>query len=491
MPCATSTPRATSLNKLAMLLFAAATLGLSACATTYSEQVQSAHAHVIQGDTDQALRFINQRLGVRDITELPAELPGHAGLLLLERAAILQAQGNYKLSARDMVHAEQNLEFLDIASGSLDQIGATIYSGDSARYTAPPYERLLLNTLNMVNFLAIYDLEGARVEARRFKVMEQYYIDEQGRALSPGMLAAGNYLAAATYEASFDYNSAVRHYCRAWSFGIQTQDLEARLLALLAMTQYSPRELLDDPSISDLVSRSQRSQPLTYQHYQERFQRGDTLIVVQSGLVPYKQAVDLRVPTALSRSSTSVHSISPQDRQRLHLMHSEGRIQHIKFPELTDRGLPIRAADSVTLRIGSREPPLALGMNVSQQVAEAWDRLAATLIAAAINRTIARAIIGTTGRTAGAIATTSNDPKIAAAGVLGWVAASATQSALSAADTPDTRSWSTLPAFIHISRQQLPTGMQPAEVEVAGFIDRQLISVWPERLNVVNFSRLR
>lgn len=461
----------------------------SGCAS-YSERLVDAQSSVIRGDTSGALRILNRKLGVRDIVEVPSKIKGDDGLLLLERASLLQAQGNYRLAARDMVLADQVMEFLDIGSGTLDELGKALYSGDAGRYRAPAYERLLLNTLNMINFLAIQDLEGARVEARRFTVMERYYMDDKGRALMPGLLALGNYLSGVSFEASLDYPRAARYYARSWHYGMRDDELRLRLEALMRMTAYDADELRD-PSLERLYADAQAREPLTYEAYRTAFQTGDTLVVVQSGLVPYKRAVRVPVGTAMTVSSTSRYSISTSTREQAVVLSNNGSLDSVNFPELTDYGLPIRGPESVRVQVGPQQPPLYVGMNVGAQVVQAWERIAGTLMAAALTRAVARAVVGSVGRAAGSVASQSDNEKVAVVGVLGWLAATAAQGVMSASDTPDTRSWTTLPAFIHIARLRLPPGIHPASAEVAGIPDRQIVAVWPDRLNVVNFSRLR
>jgi uncharacterized protein len=173
------------------------------------------------------------------------------------------------------------------------------------------------------------------------------------------------------------------------------------------------------------------------------------------------------------------------------VLSNEGSLDAVNFPQLTEQGLPIRGPETAQLRLGSQAPALQVAMNVGQQVVQAWDRISGTLMAAAITRAVTRAVVGGVGRAAGSVASQSNDEKVAVIGVLGWLAATAAEGVMSASDTPDTRSWSTLPAFIHIARTRMPPGIHPAEVTIAGASDRQIVAVWSDRLNVVNFSRLR
>ena len=83
---------------------------------------------------------------------------------------------------------------LDLAHDAKDTIGEYVFSGSSGKYQAPPYEKLLVNTLDMVNYLELQDLDGARVEARRLAVMQKYMTDELHEEDNP-VLGLGGLLA--------------------------------------------------------------------------------------------------------------------------------------------------------------------------------------------------------------------------------------------------------------------------------------------------------
>jgi hypothetical protein len=62
---------------------------------------------------------------------------------------------------------------------------------------------------------------------------------------------------------------------------------------------------------------------------------------------------------------------------------------------------------------------------------------------------------------------------------------------MSAADTPDTRSWVTLPARIHVARARLKAGRHRVRVRFRGRIRAQTIELKKDGFAVVNFSDLR
>ena len=214
-----------------------ATWLLCGCAT-YTRTIREAQLDLTAGRPASALSIINERLDVDEAAELPAQLDENQILLLLERATLLQAIGDYELAARDMMIADQRLDWLDIDGATSVDLGKYLYSGASTPYRAPAYERLLLNTLNMLNFMAMRDFQGARVEARRFRLIEQFVLgeEEDGDPLTAGLLAAGNYLAGVAFEASREYDIAVRHFGRAWFYGHRTDELRGRLVDLARVT---------------------------------------------------------------------------------------------------------------------------------------------------------------------------------------------------------------------------------------------------------------
>ena len=49
------------------------------------------------------------------------------------------------------------------ARGTLDDISKYMFSDDSGPYQAPTYEKLLINTMNMLNYLSRGNLNGAKI----------------------------------------------------------------------------------------------------------------------------------------------------------------------------------------------------------------------------------------------------------------------------------------------------------------------------------------
>jgi hypothetical protein len=74
--------------------------------------------------------------------------------------------------------------------------------------------------------------------------------------------------------------------------------------------------------------------------------------------------------------------------------------------------------------------------------------------------------------------------------VLGALLSLGTQATLTAVDTPDTRSWATLPARIAIGRVRVRPGVHVVQVDASGVQKKQTVSVAPGGWAVVNLTVL-
>ena len=98
----------------------------------------------------------------------------------------------------------------------------------------------------------------------------------------------------------------------------------------------------------------------------------------------------------------------------------------------------------------------------------------------AITRTITRVVAGQAIQTA---AGRDN--------VVGLLASLGAQATLSALDTPDTRSWETLPSRVAVSRVRLPAGRHRITIDARGWHRTQDILVEKGSWSVVSLMALR
>jgi hypothetical protein len=457
--------------------------GLTTGCATYSESVHHARQSVAAGRPESAVRDLNRVLDVKQAHQLPAKLSGQHTLVLLERATVLQGLGRYELAARDMMLADQRLDWLDIAAANKAKIGKYMFSGTTVRYRAPPYERLLLNALNTINFLALGDVEDAKVEARRFRIIEQFFADDDSKTIQPQLLRFGNYLGGVAFEAAGDLREASRYYTRAWHHGLRYDRFRQRLVELLRITG-SGGAGLDSDAIDALLSDARQGEPMSPSTYRKRWVEGELLTIVQSGIVPYKIPQRYPIGRALTIAGTATWgaSLEPEQRRRANRLAAQGLVTWINFPTLTDRGLP--APRNVSLRIDQQSTDMISAVDVERQVEHAWERLEPTLMVAAITRMITRTALGVAAGEGVEQASDGNSG-------FGALTSLLVQGSMAIADKPDTRSWSLLPGRIHLRRMDVGGGTHEVSVRIAGHRQTKTVDVPKAGFRLVNFSRYR
>lgn len=430
------------------------------------------------GDAKGAVHALDKELDVDKPEDLPKDVAGDEALLVLDRASVLQSLANFKLSKRDFEAADKAIDMLDLARNAGDSIGEYIFSDSSGRYAAPPYEKLLINTLNMINYLETHDLSGARVEARRLSIMQKYYRDSLGQPNNP-VLGLGSALAGFTYEKSGDTNEALRYYDEALEFaGFSALAESVRRLAPQG-TYRSPRlrkllesapDAAESPSVD--VDTGSDVRP-------DASETGDVLIVVGYGRVPHKISNRLPIGLVLTRFAWA---LSPNDVSTANELAAQGLVSWINFPSL---GKSVGSYDLPSASVDGEDVALEAALDVEAQVRKEWNRIEGKIIASAITRLAARIAAGK-GVEAGVNAAAGKKN-----GIFGVLASLALQGTLTALDTPDTRSWETLPARVAVARVRLPVGQHRVTIRARGYERKQDLVVTKDGWSVVSLMALR
>jgi hypothetical protein len=438
------------------------------------------------GRPRRAIELLNENLDVDSEEERVEDIEGENILYILDRSTILQQIEKYELSSRDLQIADKQIEVLDFSTSAADDIGKYLFSDDTGPYRAPAYEKLMINTMNMINYLVRGNLNGARVEARRFSIMQKFVKEheEQGRSLS----GPGSYLAGFIFEQSNKPDSALRYYDEALqclSYG----SLEEPIRRLAKRAGYRT------PRINQIISANKTPTPVPPQAERKDSQedanqtaganktpappqaiqkdnRADVLVVVSYGRVPAKIAK--RIPIGLALTLVSGY-ISPSDHSRAAYLAGQGLVTWVNYPELGKAkgtwGVPYVSIDGKPVPI---DEPFA----VDEEARKAWDEGKTAVIVSAITRMIARVAVG-------------EGTRRAVGGLAGALLSLGAQATLTATDTPDTRSWSTLPARIAIGRIRVAPGKHSIELSVQGSNKRRTIDVQPGGWAVVNLTVLR
>ncbi len=460
-------------------------LGLLSCAT-YSEKTQLARDAAQSGNLAASEKVLNKFLKVRSSKDLPSEWKKETVVALLERAMVLRGKGEWKQSARDLGVADKQLVLLDVARDA-GQVGKWIFSDSAGKYHAPPSEKLALNAFNMLNYLLADDLSGARVEAKRFTITREYLGQQDQHAHG----AFGSYVAGFVFERLGEPDTALRYYDEA----LQEQafpSLRAPVARLAARSGYrSPRirALLGEPEPSAALPATtvlaQTPAEATPAPAPEAAPTppppapdGELLVVMNVGRVPYKVPERMPIGLAIGLGATWITGNTA--------ILERSALKFVIYPEL----VPSRALfNTGSLSIDGQEHALELATNLDAEIVREYEALKPKIIGAAITRLIVRAAVAEGARAAG------NQAKDGAGAIVGLLAALAAEGAMVAADKPDTRSWTLLPAFVFVARVPVTPGAHTVRITAAGSGAREThdfaIDVKPGGFAVVDVTTLR
>ncbi|MGH7330433.1 MAG: hypothetical protein ACREJX_18955, partial [Polyangiaceae bacterium] len=268
------------------------------------------------GDPHGAIAALDDELDVKSPKEMPKDIQGDNALLVLDRASIQQSIAQFQDSSRDFESADKAIDMLDLAHNAGDTIGQYVFSDSAGKYQAPPYEKLLINTLNMINYLERQDLNGAKIEARRLNVMQKYVADQLNEPKN-SVLGLGGFLAGFAFEKSGDSDQALRYYDQALQFpGFDS--LRGPVRAMLALSSYrTPRlsEIEQDPMPPSEDSTNE----------------GELVVVVGYGRVPHK--ISNRIPVGLALTLFA-SDINPNDASAANKLAAQGLVTWVNYPTL-------------------------------------------------------------------------------------------------------------------------------------------------------------
>ncbi len=408
-------------------------LWFGGCAT-YTDILSKTHKAADAGDYETGISELNDILGVNSYEKIPDEWTAHRPLAALERGMLLQAQERYEWSARDLSAAETELEFLDLKLDAVGNIGKYIYNDSAEIYKAQPTERLALNALNMLNYLAMDNIEGASVEARRFTLSREYLesLDEGGEQGSHG--AFGSYLAGFVFEKLGEPDRALRHYEEALDAG----DLQA---FREPVQRLSERGNYTGVKLKKYLAGLKAPEPAGDEP------DGEVLIILGLGRVPYKIPKRMPVGAAIGYAGVWVTG----DIEVL----GYTAFKVVVYPEMVK---PSNALTNATVSLDGRDVPVELLTDLDAEITREYETIKPKIIGAALTRMIARAAAAEGAR---AVARKKG-------GATAMLAALATEATLVGLDKPDTRSWTFLPARLHICRARVKPGRHKINVNLSG-----------------------
>ena len=451
-------------HRFAALSLAVTAMLVTGGCKTFSDHTRATRSALDASDLDGALRATNRALDVKRAENLPDSLRKNDALLLLDRAMVLQARGEYQWSSRDFQVADKAIEILDFSRSTGDEIVRYMFSDSAGPYKARPYEKLMLNTMNMINYLAPGNLEGARVEARRFSVMRDYLLGAEKADKEAVMRAGvpGSYLAGYVFEKSRAPDAALRYYDEVLQ-AAEAPSLTEPIRRLAEVSGYrTPRLQSVMGAAPDGTSTSNDA--------------AEVLIVISYGRIPALVAQRVPIGFALTIAAAFLSPVAIQQARR---MAAQGLVTWINYPDLPPSPSEY-PAPSVT--IDGQAHPAQVIADVDAVARQAWAESKGRVMAAAVTRMLTRAAVGAGAGVAVGQATGK--------GGIGVLASMITQASMAAADKPDTRSWATLPARIAVVRAELPPGQHVVEVTVLGRRHRLETTIGASEWVLVDVSQL-
>lgn len=444
------------LSTAAILAFAAPFL----VGCSHTEKTLPMRTALDAGNPKAAIAALNEEMDVKKDSDLPSDIKGDKALFVLDRGSIQQGVMHWDDSKRDFEAADKAIDMLDLAHNAGDSIGEYVFSSDAGKYQAPPYEKLMINTLDMLNYLEQHDVNGAKVEARRLATYQRYYKDSLKQENNP-VLGLGAMLAGFAFEKGGDTDEALHYYDDALQFSGFESSGEA-VARLASVSSYKSKRL---DALRDKFPNAKMD---------DNANEGEVLFVVGYGRVPHKIPERIPIGLALTLFADDIH---PNNVAAANKLAAQGLVTWINFPSL---GKSQGSYSTPGVKLDGNYVTLEEAVNVEQQVRAEWKKIEGKIIISAITRLVTRLAIGQGIQAAAG--------KNSVVGVLGSLAA---QGTLTALDTPDTRSWETLPARVAIARVRLPAGRHRVNLDVRGWHRTQEFDVQKGGWQVISLMALR
>lgn len=396
-------------------------IALTGCATDYVGRTRAIRTAYESHDDRRALELIDEELeeGARN-DEL---------LLLLDKGMVLHAAGRWEESIQVLAKADRLSQQLDAISIS-EEAGALLANERHRAYRGEDFEKLMISTLQALNYAQLGKDEDALVEVRRVNERIRKMVAEEGKPYE--QLAIARYLGGVLYEDQREWDSAFIDYQEAAKLHPELGGLAEPLLRLARKT-----------GRTDVYEALQKRYP-SIREAELGPGDGQLVVIIEAGRSPQKE----------------------QDQVR----HRRGGVvELVAVPRFRDRGAPAQTR----LRIGERELT-AIPMTSLTAVAKLHlnDR---------VGRILAQALASATVK-AGVAAGVGSLTRSQEIGLLTFLV-------LSAANQADLRSWLSLPAEFQVARAPLPKGRHPISVDYGGHVTQHEVEIRPGRISLLVLRR--
>jgi len=117
-------------------------------------------------------------------------------LILMERGTLLQAAGEFEASSKEFGKASEFIKDIEnraviSASQAASQTASLLVNEKVIPYEGQDFEKVMIRTLDALNYLMLGDLDGARVEIRNSYRIQQYLYDKHYKKLEKAKKDSG------------------------------------------------------------------------------------------------------------------------------------------------------------------------------------------------------------------------------------------------------------------------------------------------------------
>lgn len=381
-----------------------------------------------QAKVDESRRLFktSPAVAVEKLEKLANEESRDQLVYVLDYATALQAAGRFEDSARMFLRAEKMADLNDYHSVS--NIAASMaLSEEMVQYKADDFEKVLIPSLNALNYLNLNQTENAMTQVRRVNEMLTKLRVDDKKDFNQSPYAY--YLGGVLYENDRDYDNALILYKKAYEVAPNYSPLKKDLLRTSIRAQRSDELEKFRKQFPDIVIEPQ---------WKDR-KLGEIVFIFQQGWGPrkYTRPENHRFPQLVSVPSLVASAkMSIEDAGGVALA--------------IEQSMPIYSIDEVAIK--------ALDGDYSRLVAS---RVAGIATKAVLSEQLRQ--------------------KNEALGQLAWLA-------MNIADRADLRQWSTLPKTIQFARTLVKPGNYRVKLATIGAVEmseERQVEVKPDRKAII------
>ena len=342
-------------------------------------------------------------------------------LYLLDKAMLQRMSGLYAESNASFEAAKKVIESLQ-GTSLVEQAGALTLNDSVMSYEGESFEQVYIHLYEALNYLALGQLDEARVEALQVDERFKALAEDNGESLIAGAFA--RYLAGMIYEAEGEVDQAMVSYRKAY----EMYRKQGKTLGVAAVPRFLQQDLLRLSKqlglMDEFEAYKKQFKDVAEQQSGHEADMGEVVLLLHAGLAPIKRVRDVFINT------------------------DDGVPVRISLPVYQSRPTVVKGA---TLQVGNISRDAVLVDNVDAMAKVSLEKRRPAMVARLVARAVAKAALSNKAEQQGG----------ELAGLLVDVAAMATE-------TADTRSWLTLPKHIYLFRMALPEGEYPALLTLVG-----------------------